>query len=581
MRFSRSFIPTLREAPADAEVISHQLMMRAGMIRQVARGIYDYLPLGWRVLKKIIRIAREELDGVGCQEVQLPVVIPAELWQESGRWQQYGKELLRLKDRNDREFCIGPTQEEVITDLVRREVKSYRQLPLNLYQIHTKFRDEIRPRFGLMRGREFLMHDGYSFHASVEDLDRHYDLMRAVYERIFARCGLKCRVVEAATGAIGGKSSHEVMVLAETGESAIAVCNRCGYAANMELATARPSVGSPPSPDAVPSKPREVNTPGLGGVEDVVAVLGVTPAAMIKTGLYLRDGGVVVGLIPGNREINEAKLQAAVGAAFCTMLDAASYRRLAGCEIGFAGPIGMPKEVAGLGAVTVVADTSVMALAVGATGANKTDYHLVGVVPGRDFTPDLVADLAMVMAGEGCPRCKDGTYDMVRGIEVGHIFKLGTKYSAAMKAAYLDEGGKEQPIVMGTYGLGIGRTAAAAIEQHHDEKGIVWPLPIAPFHAVVLLLKANEPTHAAFGTQVYEALNAAGIETLYDDRDERAGVKFADAELIGLPYQLVIGAKGIGQQKVELKKRHGGVSRLCTVAEAVGAIKEALSHAGS
>ncbi|MBI4367658.1 MAG: proline--tRNA ligase [Deltaproteobacteria bacterium] len=573
MRFSRAFIPTLREAPAEAEVVSHQLMLRAGMIRQVARGIYDYLPLGWRVLRKVSRIVREELDRVGCQEVQLPLIIPAELWQESGRWEQYGKELLRLKDRNQRDFCVGPTHEEVIVDCVRNSLRSYRQFPMNLYQIHTKFRDEIRPRFGLMRGREFLMKDGYSFHADETDLDRHYHVIREAYLRIFTRCGLQSRVIEAATGAIGGISSHEVMVMAETGESEIAVCPACDYAANVEMAAARPMTrDSGPGTTAMQS----MYTPGLKTIDEVAPFLHVPPTAMIKTICYLRDGGAVIALITGQWEVNEAKLQSATGAAFLALADAATVEQVTGAAVGFAGPIGLPKSVPGIGAVTVVADPAVMALAAGATGANATDYHLTNVVPGRDFTPDLIADLKLVRAGDPCPRCDRGALAIVRGIEVGHIFKLGTKYSAAMRATFLDESGTEQPIVMGTYGIGIGRTAAAAIEQNHDAKGIVWPLPIAPFHATLLVLKAQDALHVAFAEEAYSALSSAGIEVLYDDRDERAGVKFADADLIGIPFQLVIGSKGIGERKLEWRERRTGASRLVAIEEAVTAIRASL-----
>lgn len=576
MRFSKMLIPTLREAPADAEVVSHQLMMRAGMIRQVARGIYDYLPLGWRVLKKVMRIVREELDRVGCQEVQLPLVIPSELWRETGRWDQYGKELLRCKDRSDREFCIGPTHEEVITDIVRREVRSYRQLPMNLYQIHTKFRDEIRPRFGLMRGREFLMKDGYSFHTSETDLDHHYDLMRVAYERIFTRCGLQCRVVEAATGTIGGSSSHEVVVLAETGEAGILTCTACGYAANQEKGEARlPEAPVRAGHGRPAASPQRVHTPGLKAITEVAPFLQIDPSEMIKTILYLRDGGVVVALISGVCEINEAKLQAAVGAQFLTLVDAATFEQVTGAAVGFAGPIGLPRSVDGLGPVTVVADPSVMGLTVGATGANATDYHLTDVVPGRDFTPDLVTDLRLVVAGDPCARCAEGILTLVRGIEVGHIFKLGTKYSTAMKATYLDEAGAEQTIVMGTYGVGIGRTAAAAIEQNHDAKGIIWPMPIAPFHAELLVLKTRDADHVAFGDAAYTTLTEAGIDVLYDDRDERAGVKFTDADLIGIPYQLVVGSKGIGHRQLEVKERRSGATRLCAIDEVVAMIREA------
>ena len=555
MRFSQAFIPTLKEVPSDVEVVSHKLMIRAGMIRQVARGIYDTLPLGLRVLRKIEQIVREEHDRAGCLEVQLPCLVPAELWRETGRWNQYGKELLRIKDRNDRDFCFGPTQEEVITDLVRREIRSYRELPKNFYQIHTKFRDEIRPRFGLMRGREFLMKDAYSFHASQESLDEHYIRMRDVYVRIFERCGLATKVVEADTGSIGGKSSHEVVVLADTGESEIAFCSACDYSANLEKAETYNSP-SPPLTIRGGKQLEEVATPGLKNVEEVAAFLKVKPSQMIKTLVYLRDGGLVVALIAGDLEINEIKLKNATGAEFLTLADAGTVRELTGAEVGFAGPCGLKKKTV-LGEVSVLADSSVMAITDGVTGANKTDAHLTGVVPGVDFIPDQIVDLRLIRANDPCPRCEKGRLGMKRGIEVGHIFKLGTKYSAAMNATFLDEAGKAHPIIMGTYGIGIGRTAAAAIEQNHDDKGIIWPLPIAPYTVTILTLQADAAV-IEMAEKIYRDLQQAAVEVLYDDRNERAGSKFADAELIGIPLQILIGSRGLKDGVVEVKQRKTG-----------------------
>lgn len=581
MRYSRAFIPTLRETPAEAEIASHQLLLRAGYIRQVARGIYTYLPLGWRVMKKIMAIAREELDAASCDEVQMPCVIPAELWKQTGRWETFGSEMLRMTDRSRREYCFGPTHEEVITTLVGHEVRSYKELPKNLYQIHTKFRDEIRPRFGLMRGREFIMHDGYSFHASDEDLDREYDVMCAVYQRILQRCGLATRVVEAATGAMGGRSSHEVMVLAETGESAIAHCAECAYAANVEKAECRSSVVRRPSSASndVPAL-KEVHTPGLTSIEAVSPVLGIEPHQMIKTLVLLRDGGIVVALINGDVELNVEKLQSATGATFVEMADEATIMKLTGAAVGYAGPVRLPKAVAGVGPVTVLADPAVMALAVGATGANTTDYHLSDVVPGRDFSPDQVVDLRLVGAGDGCPRCESGTLHILRGIEVGHIFKLGTKYSASLKAVYLDHEGKEQQMIMGTYGLGIGRTAAAAVEQHHDDRGLVWPVQIAPYHMTVLLLNSKNEEHVRYADDVYARLQQAGFDVLYDDRPERAGVKFADAELMGIPYAVVIGGKGVEAQQVELKVRATGEATMQSLDAVMATVREALAGGG-
>ena len=555
MRLTQSFIPTLKETPSDIEIVSHKLMLRAGMIRQVARGIYDYLPIGLRVLRKIEKIVREEHDRAGCLEVLLPCLIPAELWEETGRWKQYGKELLRIKDRNQRDFCFGPTQEEVITDLVRREIRSYRELPKNFYQIHTKFRDEIRPRFGLMRGREFIMKDAYSFHASQESLDEHYLMMRDVYVRIFERCGLATKVVEADTGAIGGKSSHEVVVLAETGESEICFCSACDYSANLEKAETQVRPASAKKTNAV-SKCKEIQTPGLKTVEEVARFLKVQPSQMIKTLIYLRDGGLVVALIAGDLEMNEIKLKNATGAEFLTLANAATVKELTGAEVGFAGPVGLKKETT-FGPVQVLADLSIAAIADGVTGANKTDAHLTGVVLGIDFAPDQSVDLRLVRAEDSCPRCNKGKLKIKRGIEVGHIFKLGTKYSQAMKATFLDESGHAHPIIMGTYGIGIGRTAAAAIEQNHDDKGIIWPLPIAPYAVTILPLQADADV-LKIADQLYADLSQAGVEVLYDDRDERAGVKFADAELIGIPFQILIGSRGLKDGVVEVKHRKDG-----------------------
>lgn len=573
MRYSQALIPTLREVPADAEVASHQLMLRAGYIRQVARGIYTYLPLGWRVLQNIERIVREELTAVGCQEVQLPCATPSELWEQSGRWQAYGKELLRMHDRHGREYCFGPTHEEVMTSTVAGSVNSYKQLPLHLFQIHTKFRDEIRPRFGLMRGREFIMKDSYSFHADEADLDREYEVMRNAYQRIFTRCGLDSRVVEAATGAIGGSSSHEVMVLAETGESEIAYCE-CGYTANVELA-------GYPAPQAVERtneipQPEKVHTPGMGAIDEVSPHLGIVPAEMIKTIVYERDEGIVVALIRGDQELNEDKLQTETGAAFLELAQPATVKALSGADIGFVGPCGLSDDVEGFGQVEIIADHSIAALMCGATGANETDYHLTNVVPERDFTVSKYVDLRIVRAGDPCVKC-GAAVGIMRGIEVGHIFKLGTKYAEPLGATILNQQGKAATMTMGTYGLGIGRTAAAAIEQHHDEKGVVWPLPIAPYHCVVVLLNNKKEDHAKYAEGVYQDLTNAGLTVLYDDRAERAGVKFADAELIGIPYQVVIGAKGIEAGQVELKSRKSGDATMCSVQDVVTQLQQELT----
>ncbi len=574
MRYSKSLIPTLKEDPTDAEVVSHKYMVRAGYIRQVARGIYDYLPLGLRVIKKVEAIVRDEHDKVDCQEVLLPIVIPGELWQESGRWDHYGKELLRIKDRSNRDFCIGPTHEEVITDLVRREVRSYRDLPKNLYQINTKYRDEVRPRFGLMRGREFIMKDAYSFHADEKDLDKHYEMMYGVYSRIFERCGLDSRAVEADTGSIGGYSSHEFMVMAETGESDIAVCDKCDYAANIELATFKRDPQAPSSKSQVST---EIHTPNLKTVEEVAKFLNVKSSEMIKTLVYLKEGGVVVALIAGHLDINETKLNNAIGGTLLAMADNKTIKMLTNAEVGFAGPVGLPKEVSGIGPVTIIADESVKEIVCGVTGANKTDYHLKGVCAERDFKPEKYLDLALAKKGDICPRCKKGGLGIFRGIEVGQIFKLGTKYSEAMKAKFLDESGNEKTIIMGTYGIGIGRTAAAAIEQNHDDKGIIWPITIAPFH-VELILASNDEKAVKMADKLYDELQDAGIEVLYDDRDVRAGVKFSDADLIGIPYHAVIGKKALEENKVELKVRKTGEREMVSTKDLLKTVNKSLGR---
>lgn len=545
MRFSRMLIPTLKEVPSEAEVVSQQLMMRAGMIRRLAAGIYDVLPLGLRVFRKFEAIVREEMNRAGAQEVLLPVIQPAELWQETGRWQKYGPELLRITDRHNREFCFAPTAEEVITNVVRRDARSYRDLPVNLYQIHTKFRDEIRPRFGLMRGREFVMKDAYSFDADEAGAERSYDEMRKAYHRIFERCGLRFRAVAADSGQIGGAFSSEFMVLADTGESAVASCDSCSYAANLEKATTKPPIPAAPPADA-PALAK-VATPNARAIEEVTAFLNVTADRLIKTLVWVADGTPVVTLIRGDREINFVKLQNRLGCDELFMADPETTQAVTGAPVGFAGPVGMATKV------RVIADLEIEGMSGAVTGANEADAHVTNVVSGRDFTPDEYVDIRNVVEGDACPLC-EGRLRLDRGIEVGHIFKLGTKYSEAMHAVVLNEKGEEVPIVMGCYGIGIGRTCAAAIEQNHDDGGIIWPMALAPFHVMLVTLNAKGDV-LAFADKLYDDLSAAGVEVLYDDRDERAGVKFKDADLIGIPLRLTVGAKGLEQGIVELKKR--------------------------
>jgi prolyl-tRNA synthetase len=570
MRWSRTFVFTLRQDPSDAEVVSHRLMVRAGIISKLATGIYSYLPLGWRVLQKLQAIIRDEMNRAGSSELVLPAVQPAELWQESGRWDAYGPELLRIKDRHQRDFCFGPTHEEVITDVVRRSVTSYRQLPVNLYQIQVKFRDEIRPRFGLMRGREFLMKDAYSFHADAEDLDRAYRAMETAYRRVFTRCGLEFIQVEADTGNIGGSESHEFMVLADTGEDAVLSCPSCSYGANAEKATTGALAPAPPWPLDTPSEPRAVDTPEMRSVEAVASFLGVAPAHLIKTMIFETDTELAVALIRGDLEVNEVKLKNLLGAVHLQLASEEKIEQATGGPQGFSGPVG-------LGGLRIVADEAVMELATAATGANRADTHLVGVVPGRDFSPTQVADLRLARAGDPCPRCA-GTLVERRGIEVGHVFKLGTKYSAAMKCGFLDHEGREHPMIMGCYGLGVGRTAAAAIEQNHDDRGIIWPLPLAPFEVLLVLLNSDQPEVVAAADRLYGELAGAGVDVFYDDRSERPGVKFNDADLIGFPVRVVVGSRGLADGKVEISLRRDGVKRMVNAADTVAEVAKLLEQ---
>ena len=563
MRYSRMLLPTLKESPADADVISQKLMMRAGMIRKVAAGIYNLLPLGLRTVRKVEAIVRDEMNRAGAQEVLMPMVVPSELWQESGRWDEYGKELLRLKDRHDREFCLGPTHEEVITDMVRREVRSYRELPLNLYQIQTKFRDEIRPRFGLMRGREFIMKDAYSFHATAESLDEEYENMYRAYTRIFQRCGLKFRAVEAETGAIGGRFSHEFMVLAESGEDAIASCAKCSYAANVERAEIREHrAGNPASAPSV----ERVSTPNMKTIEEVSGFLKVKPEVMIKTLIYETDKGLAAALVRGDHQLNEFKFRNVAGAAWVKLAEEGAVKKATGAPVGFAGPVKL--------SIPVYADFAVRGISNGVTGANEDGAHLIHVLPGRDFNA-VYSDIRNAATGDECPRC-DGLFEIKRGIEVGHVFKLGTKYSEAMGATFLDEAGKEQVMTMGCYGIGIGRTAAAAIEQNHDEAGIIWPRPLAPFDCEVVPVNVKDDQTRKVSEELYESIRKER-EVLLADRAERAGVKFKDADLLGIPVRVIIGERNLKQGLVEIKERMSGEVRLVKVEEAVSEVKKTLN----
>jgi prolyl-tRNA synthetase len=556
MRYSHYLLNTLKETPADAEVISHQLMMRAGMIRKVAAGIYNYLPLGLRSIRKVERIVREEMDRAGAIELLMPMVVPAELWQESGRWEQYGKELLRFKDRKEADFCLGPTHEEVITDIVRREVKSYRQVPLNLYQIQGKFRDEIRPRFGLMRGREFIMKDAYSFDLDEAGADVAYDKMYQAYRRIFERCGLRFRAVEADTGNIGGTASHEFMVLAASGEDAIVSCDSCQYAANVEKAELRDPGQAAPAP-AQPLQ--RVLTPARKSIEDVALFLETAPERLVKTLILQTDAGeTVAALLRGDRELNDIKLTRLLGCNWVELAPEEVVLRVTGAPSGFAGPVGLQ--------LRLLADFEVRGMADFIAGANEKDAHLTGVNLGRDFSVETFADLRQAVAGDGCPRCA-GKLESWRGIEVGHVFKLGTKYSAALGATVLDEKGEERTLFMGCYGIGVGRTVAAAIEQNNDANGIIWPMPIAPFQVIVTMVNPKEDEVRLAAEKLYEELLALGVEALLDDRDERPGSKFKDADLIGIPLRVTVGARGLKEGALELQERRSGERTMLPVAE--------------
>jgi len=547
MRWSRCYIPTLKEAPSDAEVVSHKLLVRAGMIRKLTSGIYTFMPMGLRALNKVAAIVREEMNRAGAQEVLMPMVQPADLWQETGRWEFYGKELLRFRDRNDRDYCLGPTHEEVITDLVRGEVRSYRQLPINLYQIQTKFRDEIRPRFGLMRGREFVMKDAYSFDRDQSGCDESYKAMYAAYQRIFSRLGLRFRAVEADSGSIGGSFSHEFMVLADTGEDTLAVCTACEYAANVERAEVTGAPCTRPAAAAL----AEVPTPGAHTIEEVSAFLGVPADMLVKTLLFVADGEPVAALVRGDRELNEVKLKNLLGADSLELATPEQVEAWTGAPVGFAGPVGLH------GVKRVFADTELKGDAGWIVGANKADTHLREVSLTRDAAIEAYADLRMITASDPCPRC-GGAVELPKGIEVGHVFKLGLKYSKSMNATFLDENGKEQVMVMGCYGIGVSRVVASCIEQNNDGDGIVFPPPIAPYEVALLLLDPKNEEAAAKAAEIESFLEAEGHDVLLDDRDERPGVKFKDADLIGSPYQLVLGGKGLARGVVEAKNRRSG-----------------------
>ena len=565
MRYSQTLLPTLKESPAEAEVVSHVLMLRAGFMRKLTAGIYTYLPFGLAAIRKVENIVREEMNRAGAQELLMPMVQPADLWRETGRYEKYGPELLRFHDRHERESCLGPTHEEVITDIARKELHSYRNLPVNLYQIQTKFRDEIRPRFGLMRGREFIMKDAYSFDVSDEAAEVSYMKMYEAYKRIFSRCGLEFRAVQADSGAIGGNFSHEFMVLAKTGEDTIVICKNCEYAANMEKAVVKLVEPSSTEPLAELEK---VETPGKRKVDAVCEFLGIEPSLLVKTLVFKADGKPVAVLVRGDREVEEVKLKNLLGVADVELAEDLEVFNATGVPTGYLGPVGI--------SIRVVADQEVAAMQNFCVGGNEKNFHLKNVNLGRDFQVEAVTDLRQITPSDPCPEC-GGKLELTEGIEVGHIFKLGTGYSNSMNATFQDSDGQEKHFVMGCYGIGVSRVVAAAIEQNHDENGIIFPVPLAPSTVIVLNLGTKDEAITAAAEKLYEGLQAAGLEVLIDDRDERPGLKFKDADLLGIPYRVTVGNSFLKSGKVEVRRRRDGETEEMTLEQAIITLQQRIS----
>jgi prolyl-tRNA synthetase len=574
MKWSETYIPTLREDPAESELISHKLLVRAGYIRKLAAGVYNYLPLMQRVLLKITQIVREEMNRAGAQEILMPVLHPAELWQATKRWETVGKELMKMKDRHLRDLVLGGTHEEVVTFLIKGELRSYRQLPLNLYQIQNKFRDEIRPRFGLMRSREFIMKDAYSFDANEESFKLSYQKMIDAYFKIFKRCGLETKLVESDTGAMGGKAAHEFMVIVDTdgGENIIFTCEDCDYAANIEKAISI----EPVIPETVETKKpiQKVATPNMKTVEEVTGFLNVPAKKLVKTLLYKADGEVIAVLIRGDRQINETKLKNNLKVIELEMADSITVQKITGAQVGYAGPGGLKN-------IKLIGDKELLSMINFVTGANADDSHLVNVNLDRDFKLDAVVDIRNATAGELCPKCQKGKLKMDKGIEVGNTFMLGTKYSEALNANFIDEQGKEKFFIMGSYGVGITRTAQAAVEKFHDDLGIIWPIPIAPFLVEIIPVNIQDEKQRETAFEIYHKMQGKDFEVLLDDRNERAGVKFNDADLIGIPLRITVGEKSLKEDKIEIKIRGSQAQVLLRKNEVLDGFLKILSEVGS
>ncbi len=559
MRMSQMLFSTQREVPSEAEAESHVLLLKAGMIRRLAAGVYALMPLGFKVFKKIENIIREEMDAAGAQELIMSAFLPAEYYQQSGRWDVFGTEMIKFKDRNDRDFCLGPTHEEIFAHVLKQELQSYKSMPKTLYQIQNKYRDERRPRFGMIRCREFVMKDAYSFDVDEAGLDASYQKMYDAYCKIFDRCGLNYVVVHADTGAMGGSGSQEFMIKSDIGDDTIASCPKCGYAANSELAPCPHPVMSDEEMTAV----EKVHTPNVGTIAELVGFFKTTPDKFAKTLLYIADDKLVAAMVRGDRELNETKLKNYLKCTNLELAGPADVRKATGAEVGFAGPIGLDAD-------RLIVDKEVVAMRNFLVGANQTDYHFTGVNYERDFITADVCDIRLVETGDPCPVC-GAQLELAKTIEVGHIFKLGTKYSVAMECLYLDQEAKQKPCIMGSYGIGLNRTMQAIIEQSHDENGIIWPDSVAPYNAIVVPVSAANEAQMALAEQIYEQLKAAGIETMLDDRDERAGVKFKDADLLGIPHRINVGrraAEGI----VEYKPRKDEAAQELSADEAVGKI---------